>query len=113
MRANIGPNMLSSAYKKQIKDSISAQVRDSMVNISDRMFLDELATVLFVLNNDFGFGQKRLEKFIVRYSDLHEELRQRYELDPTYDGWICTKKIKEAGIDLDELYSHLRPRYKR
>lgn len=114
MKAHIGSqHYLTATQRNSIKRDIREQVRDEMINIGDRMFLDELATILFVLNNEFGFGQKRLSKFVCCYADMHKELRERYEMDPTYDGWICTEKLKDAGIDLDELYGKLEPRYKR
>ena len=114
MKAHVSANQyLSSQQLNSIKQDIKREVKEELVKIGDRLFMDELATILFVLHNEFGFGEKRLKRFVDTHSTLHEELRERYELGADEDGWICTKKLQNAGIDLESLYEKVEPRYKR
>lgn len=60
------------------------------------------AIVLWVLHSEFGFGAKRLRRFYDTFAPCVNELADRYELDDDDRPWICTYKLKEYGIDLEQ-----------
>lgn len=61
--------------------------------------LDSL--VLYILHTEFGFGEGRLHKFHDIFINDLNALIERYELEKTDAVWLCTKKLKEHGIDID------------
>lgn len=62
------------------------------------------AIVLWILHEEFGFGYKRLKRFHDSFNPAIRGLVDRYELEESDLIWLCTKKLKEHGEDLDEWY---------
>ena len=89
----------NASEKKAIEIEINRQLADIT-----RKHLDELdAMVLWYLHEEFGFGKKRLYRFYKNFAPLMEELSRRYEMVEVREkAWICTEKLKEYGIDLEE-----------
>lgn len=58
------------------------------------------ALYLWVLHEEFGFGEKRLRRLHDRFVPAVEGLIARYELEENDEVWLCTQKLKEAGIDI-------------
>lgn len=65
---------------------------------------DELdAMALYILHEEFGFGEKRLKRFYERFSLGLKELGERYQLNEYEDRlWLCKRKLSELGIDISE-----------
>lgn len=62
---------------------------------------DEIdAIVLWWLHEEKGWGPKRLKEAYFGISNGVRELIKRYELDDSDSAWFCTKRLKEAGIDI-------------
>lgn len=61
------------------------------------------AMFLWRLHEHEGWGHTRLKRF---YIDFHKDMKalgKRYEMETSEDKiWLCTHKLKEYGIDLDE-----------
>ena len=69
----------------------------------DKKHYNELdALILWVLHNEFGFGEKRLKQFHDAFVQNIGALLKRYEMDGEDDVWLCTYKLKQAGIDISE-----------
>ena len=49
-------------------------------------------------------GPKRLKKFFDGFSDALNALVNRYEMDISDDVWLCTHKLKEIGVDVEDWY---------
>lgn len=68
----------------------------------DEKHEDEIdAIVLYILHEHFGFGKDRLRRFYDEFSKEFEALGRRYSFDKDDSIWLCTKKLKEYGINLD------------
>ena len=92
---------LTSAEKKAMDLEIEKQLA-----IWDRKNAIELSSLsLWILHEEFGFGPERLKRFYDAFSTGINELCKRYDMDDgTNDSkaFLCTHKLKEYGIDLDE-----------
>jgi len=67
----------------------------------DKEHEDEIdSLVLYILHERFGFGAERLHRFYDIFTEEMQALYERYEL-PHEEIWLCTKKLKEYGVDLD------------
>lgn len=98
MRAKVFGNKLSYVEKRAMEIEIQKQLAEY-----DRKNIQEIdAIVLWVLRRTFGFGKKRLKRFYDNFIPAIEELVKRYEMSETDETWLCTRKLKESGIDISE-----------
>lgn len=69
----------------------------------DRKNCNEIdAIILWILMTEFGFGEKRLRHFHRTFAPAIRDLINRYELEPGDTVWLCTKKLKEKGYDIEK-----------
>lgn len=69
----------------------------------DRQHAYEIdAIVLWVLMDVFGFGEKRLKRYFDEFGKRLDALIKYYEMDSEDETWLCSYKLKQAGIDLDK-----------
>ena len=61
------------------------------------------AMMLWVLHTQFGFGIDRLKRLYTEFHKPLDEMIKHYELEGVDKGWLCQKKLKDYGIDLDEM----------
>lgn len=88
---------LTAAEQKAMDMEIKRQLREW-----DEVHAIELeALYLWTLHEVFGFGEKRLRRLHDSIVPAIESLLARYELEEKDDVWLCTKKLKEAGIDIE------------
>ena len=89
---------LTAAEKKAMDMEIKRQLADY-----SRKHIDEIdSMILWNLHEIFGFGTKRLKRF---YDGFHVEmdaLINRYELDGSDQAWLCSEKLKNLGIDIND-----------
>lgn len=89
---------LTASEKKAMEIEIKRQLAEY-----DRKHLMEMdALILWVLHNEFGFGEKRLKRFYDSFADLVDELVEHYALEDSDDIWICTHMLKRHGIDVEK-----------
>lgn len=89
---------LTAAEKKALAIELKKQLADW-----DEKHYNELdATVLWVLHEQFGFGETRLKRFHDNFVPAIKELVKRYEMDDNDDIWLCTYKLKQYGIDISK-----------
>lgn len=89
---------LSASEKKAMDIEIKRQIADYT-----RCHNRELdAMILWELHEQFKFGPKKLKRFYNDFAPAIEALVNRYEMDESDDTWLCTHKLKEYGIDLEQ-----------
>lgn len=85
------------------RKALDIEIKKQMAEY-DRKHRNELeAMVLWQLHAQLGFGVKRLKKFYDNFNPIVEELIERYQLEEDDSIWICTLKLKELGIDIEEM----------
>ena len=83
--------------------ALDREIRNQLSEYTRRHALEVDATILWELHEQLGFGPKRLRRFYDNFKPKMEELANQYDMDATEDGdWLCTYKLKEYGIDLEE-----------
>lgn len=93
------------------RKAIDIEVHREFSNVAEKHRRELSAKILWVLNEQFGFGPERLWRFFAAFDGLLEELVARYEM---YEGqedmlWLCQYKLKEKyGIDIEEWERRLR-----
>lgn len=69
----------------------------------DRKNADEIdALILWLLHEHFGFGMKRLRRFYDLFRVEFDALCERYEMDKEDALWLCTYKLKQYGLDIED-----------
>lgn len=89
---------ITAADKKIIDIEIKSQLAEY-----DKKHTQEIeALILWVLHEQYGFGEKRLKKFYDSFDYEIATLLRRYEMDEKDDVWLCTRKLKDVGIDISK-----------
>ena len=84
------------------KKAMEAEIKNTLAEWDKKHYQELDALVLWVLHEEFGFGEGRLKRFHDRFAVSIDELVHRYVMDDEDDVWLCTRKLKEYGIDLEE-----------
>ena len=85
------------------RKALDIEVRNQLAEYTRNHANEIDALFLWYLHEEFGFGLKRLKQVHDGFMPKIEELCKRYEM--TGDGddiWLCTQKLKEYGIDIEE-----------
>lgn len=78
-------------------------VNDRQLAEYDLKHANELdAMILWHLHEEFGFGPKRLKQFYDTFAVRLNELIKHYEMTDSDMVWLCTYKLKQYGIDIEE-----------
>ena len=89
---------LNSAERK----ALDAEIAKSFEEFDKEHWLEIDAMVLWVLRERFGWGHKRLRDFYDAFGPVFEGLLKRYEMSGEDGMWLCTHRLKEYGVDLEE-----------
>ena len=97
MRARV-PLHLTNKQKIAMDQEIQKQIAEY-----DKNNWQEIdAMVLWVLRQQTGWGAKRLRRFHDEFANELRALINRYEMNTEDTAWLCTRKLKDAGIDISE-----------
>lgn len=91
---------LAAPTKSQIR-----RVQEEVWDVCMEAIGDNIALVLIVLNEEFGFGEKRLKQFLDVFVATQKEYDLKYETSPVIKEVLNTK-IKQFGFDRDYVYGH-------
>lgn len=98
MRARVCNGGLTVSERKVMHNEIKRQLAEY-----DRRHAKEIdAIVLWVLRETFGFGKKRLRKYFDEFGRQLNRLIEYYSMGEDDEAWLCSRKLKEAGIDLEK-----------
>lgn len=81
---------------------MDAEIRKQMAEHTRKHNNEIDAMILWVLHEHFGWGPKRLKRFHDRFAEYISDLVKKYEMNAEDDVWLCTRKLKDAGIDIEE-----------
>ena len=87
------------SHEKRIMDSA---IQKQIAEYDRKHAIEISALILWCLHEEFGFGLERLKRFYDCFDRDIKALVDRYELDNSDDIWLCTHKLKEYGIDLEQ-----------
>ena len=84
--------------------AMNMEIQRQLVEYDRKNELELDAIILWELHTQLGLGPKRLKKFFDGFSDALNALVNRYEMDISDDVWLCTHKLKEIGVDVEDWY---------
>ena len=83
------------------RKAMNLEIQRQLAEYDLKHELEIEALILWTLHDQFGFGPTRLKRFYDRFNSSLKALVSRYELEDTDDIWLCTHKLKEIGVDLE------------
>jgi hypothetical protein len=84
---------------KSVKEDIHA----TFVKMLDKYNYDAACQLLHILHFEFGWGEKRLQRFASCLTQMQKEQRERYELNDEDTPWICAEQLRRDGIDIAKM----------
>lgn len=96
--------ILSAKERQAVTEEASKLVRE----VSRDHEKEELAIVAWQLHNRLKWGEKRISDFLRDYYIDLRQLNTYYQFEKTDTPWLCSKKLKDNGIDWDKLYDSIK-----
>ena len=93
---------------KNEKKALELETRKILAEETRRHKHEMAAMILWVLHEKQGHGKKRLREDFDIFDEALDELIARYQLDNEDAAWLCTYKLKEYGIDINEWFNESR-----
>lgn len=97
-RSDMVIEVLNDACQK----AMDTEIRRQCAEYDEKNAREITATVLWRMHEEFGFGKNKLKKFYKSFDRAIRDLVNRYHLDDSDAAWLCTRQLKEYGIDLEE-----------
>jgi hypothetical protein len=94
---------LNKKEQKAFNEMLSEQIRQASADHEK----EEMAVVAWVLHRRLGWVENGIRKFMKDYYSVLQELNTHYEMDATDTPWLCSKKLKDSGIDFDKIYAEI------
>ena len=84
------------------RKALDIEIQKQFAEISRKHATEVDALFLWCLHTQCGFGYKRLKRFYDAFSLTINDLSNRYEMKDAEQFWLCTRMLKEYGVDLEE-----------
>ncbi|MBQ9167756.1 MAG: hypothetical protein IJX67_05030 [Oscillospiraceae bacterium] len=94
---------LNKKEQKAFDQMLSEEIRKA----SDEHEKEEMAVVAWVLHQRLGWVENGIRNFMRDYYPILRELNTHYELGVSDTPWLCSKKLKDSGIDFDKIYAEI------
>ena len=104
LTADVFPKHIPFEHKDAERKAMNMEIQRQLVEYDRKNELELDAIILWELHTQLGLGPKRLKKFFDGFSDALNALVNRYEMDISDDVWLCTHKLKEIGVDVEDWY---------
>ena len=102
MNVRIGPRLTNAEIK-----AMQREVRQQCLEQTEQYEAQLDVVTLYALNQIFGFGKERLEKFYSEMFKLRLEMKERYGNgeDEGMGDFAMFVKPKEKGVDVQKMYT--------
>ena len=98
----LGSRIIGADLTAGEKKALEIEIRKELAEYDRKHTREVDAIILWLLHERFGFGPKRLKEVYDAFGEHVDALVNRYELNRADTIWLCTKKLKEYGVDLEE-----------
>ena len=101
----VGGKVYGATLTAAERKAMNIEIQKKLVEYTRKHELEIDSMFLWYLHEEFGFGPKRLKQVFTGFDPKIEEMCKRYEMtDEGDDIWLCTYKLKEIGVDLEEWF---------
>lgn len=99
MKVRINNNQPTAAQRKTLHQECVKEF-ETLLKTFNR---DVMIQLIYLFHFKYNYGQKRLENLTNDLKEVLQNIHARYELSENDTPWICEKKLKDDGIDIDAL----------
>lgn len=94
---------LSRKEQTAFDNMVSEAVREAALDHEK----EEMAVVAWVLHQRLGWCENGITGFMKDYYPCLRELNAYYQVDKKDSLWLCSKKLKDNGIDFDKIFAEI------
>ena len=103
MRANKSAGKIfGAALTSKERKALDMEVKRQLAEYDKKHKLELQALFLWILHERLGFGKQRLRQIFDIFDEAFDELIERYDLEEKDSAWLCTMKLKDYGVDIEE-----------
>lgn len=84
------------------KKSMEMEIRRQLAEADKNDSLEIDSMILWILHDKYGWGKRKLKDFFNTFTQELKALTDRYVMEDCDTVWLCTRKLKDAGIDISE-----------
>lgn len=78
------------------------EIRRQLAEADKKDSLEIDSMILWILHDKYGWGKRKLKDFFDTFTQELKALTDRYVMEDCDTVWLCTRKLKDAGIDISE-----------
>lgn len=82
---------------------IKAECRKEFAKLLDQYNRETAMQVIHILHFEFGFGEKRLQRFVNKLNEMQQQQKETYELEYSDTAWLCERQLADDGLDIDKI----------
>jgi hypothetical protein len=82
---------------------IKTECRKEFYKLLDQYNRESALQVLYVLHFGEKYGEKKLMRVIDMLNEMQRMFKETYMLEDSDTAWICEKKLRDAGLDVDKI----------
>ena len=97
-----GKTIFGCQFNQKEQEALEREVRSQLAEWSRKNMMEIDAMFLWFMHEKFGFGMKRLRRVYFGFRPYMEELAKRYEMKGSDTPFLCTKKLLDYGVDLEQ-----------
>ena len=97
-----GKTIFGCQFNKKEQEAMECEVRSQLAEWSRKNMMEIDAMFLWFMHEEFGFGVERLRRVYFGFRPYMEDLAKRYEMKGSDTPFLCTKKLLDYGVDLEE-----------
>lgn len=99
----IGGKVYGASFTAAERKALDIEIMKQLAEYTRKHALELDAVFLLWLHEELGFGTKRLKKAFMSLARPVEAMCDKYEMHNESDAlWLCTQRLKEIGIDLEQ-----------
>ena len=103
MRVNKSSGKIfGAALTSKERKALDMEVKRQLAEYDKKHKLELQALFLWILHEQLGFGKQRLRLIFDIFDKAFDELIERYDLEEKDSAWLCTMKLKDYGVDIEE-----------
>ena len=98
----LGGKIFGTKFTAAEQKAIDMEVKRQLAEYDRKHAIEIEALNAWIMRELFGFGEKKLKRYHDEFYSEMKALIDRYEMPDKDAPWLCTRKLKEKGIDLEK-----------
>lgn len=83
------------------RKALDLEIQKELAEYERKHINETDAIILYVIREIFQCGPKKLKECYDRFDTELRQLLDHYEMEVSDEAWLCTRKLKEIGVDIE------------